>query len=149
MNPIVRVGRALLVGAAILVASACSGAGSVEEAADKLAVPAAFASIDAETLEGFEETQRVLRFSTDLSQAQACELARTTLQEWADQELGEPAAALPLTLCSYEIRSPANHAQVDYAAARVERARINDEFVEDPDEPGGVARVVIFFATDN
>ena len=50
--------------------------------------------------------------------------------------------------CSIELANPANHNDIDYAAVHVERVRVDGEFITDENQAGGVARVVIFFATN-
>lgn len=135
----------------MIALAACSGDSktTLADAATMLEPPAAFTEVSSETLNGFEAITTQITFSTELSQAEACASARDTLQAWADQEIPEPRQGLPRTLCSFELRTPVNHQDIDLASALVRRVRNDDDtFVEDPNLPGGVEEVVIFFRID-
>ena len=127
-----------------LLLMACADVSAVEHAADAYVAPEEFELIEAETLNGFEEVQRVFEFSTDLPGPEACEAGRRSLAEWAgaSPELWERAS--PGNHCRYQLFAVPNFPEVDFAAVDVKRPIDGIPSTTNSDLPD----VVVFFSID-
>lgn len=131
-----------------LMAAGCGSAQPVEEAAAAFRAPAEYVISETETLDGLDATTRRFVFNTELSQRDACDAARTALEAWAEQQIPETLRPESRMICSFEIHSPKNHPDIDFAAARVARLEVDEQFVADMTAPGGVEQVRVFFTND-
>lgn len=131
---------ALFMAAAAL--AGCADVAAVERAAAEYVAPQEFVSTESETLNGFEEVQRVFDYSTDVGGVEACELGRRSLEAWAGASPELLDRESPGSFCRYELRSVPNFPEIDFAALSVKRR------TDGTNSPDHVSRVVVFFSID-